>query len=95
MIDWKYLRNEAESTCRYSSPYMSRKELGELLDMLEAAKLDAARYQWLRERSWFDSEFCVVRDPRRAVMPGHDCPSHERLDVAIDSAMAATKGEQA
>lgn len=54
-----------------------------LLDMLEAAQQDQARYQWLRESKHFDSDqhqiFCAAY--------GH------ALDVAIDAAMAATKGE--
>ncbi len=50
---------------------------------------DAARYRWLREQHWNEADFCVVRDPRRAVRLGHDCPSLERLDAAIDAARAA------
>lgn len=62
-----------------------------LLDMLEAAKLDAARYQLIRKSGLPEDAF-------------GDCDSYygvyksqvgEALDAAIDAAMAATKGEQA
>lgn len=46
----------------------------------------AARYDWLRECDWFDSELCVLRDPKRVLTRGiglgADCPSSDRLDAA-------------
>lgn len=55
----------------------------------KAMRADAARYRWLRSRNWSDSRLCVVVNPREAVKPGHDCPSFERLDEAIDIEMAS------
>ena len=51
-----------------------------LRDIIE----DAERYRCLREHSWRSSSLCVVVNPKAAVKPGHDCPSHERLDELID-----------
>ena len=52
---------------------------------------DAARYKWLRERNWIDSPLCVVTKPYEAVKLGYYCPSHDRLDAAIDAAMKEMK----
>lgn len=52
---------------------------------------DAERYKWLRERNWSDSPLCVVTKPYEAVKLGYDCPSHNRLDAAIDAAMKGMK----
>ena len=53
----------------------------------------AARYRWLRQQDWFNSNLCVLRDPKqvltRGIGLGADCPSRERLDQAIDAAIAA------
>jgi hypothetical protein len=58
----------------------------------EAAEADARRYRWLREQNWFDGALCVVRDPKTALTSGRglgaDCPSLNRLDDAIDAAIA-------
>lgn len=48
---------------------------------------DAARYRWLREQNWNESEMAVVCRPKEAVKLGFDCPSRKRLDDAIDAAM--------
>jgi hypothetical protein len=54
---------------------------------------DAERYQWLRMQEWFDGPMCVLREPKRVLTSGiglgADCPSRDRLDAAIDAAMAA------
>ena len=50
---------------------------------------DAARYRWLRDQHWNTGELAVVADPMKAIKLGHDSPSRERLDEAIDAAMAA------
>lgn len=94
MIDLKYLRNEAKSTCLYSSPYMSRKELGELLDMLEAANLDAARHDVMRRNPGWKID---LYHGKYRVSCGTNVLTawQESHDAAIDAAMAATKGEQA
>jgi len=59
----------------------------------EAAEADARRYRWLREQNWFNGALCVVRDPKTALTCGRglgaDCPSLNRLDDAIDAALAA------
>lgn len=56
-----------------------------LLDELEAFRKDAGRYRLLRQAHWWESPLCVVRDPKRQVKPGTDCPSGERLDEAVDT----------
>ena len=52
---------------------------------------DAARYRWLREQDWFSGPLAVLREPKRVLTQGiglgADCPSHHRLDAAIDAAM--------
>lgn len=53
----------------------------------EAMRLDAARYRWLRAQNWNDGELAVVANPKQAVKLGHDCPSMDRLDSAIDLSM--------
>lgn len=62
-----------------------------LTSEVEALRADAERYRWLRMRDWFDSELCVLRDPKRVLTEGiglgADCPSLSRLDAAIDAAL--------
>lgn len=53
----------------------------------EAMHKDASRYRWLRSQNWNDGLLAVVANPKAAVRLGHDCPSLDRLDEAIDSAM--------
>lgn len=53
---------------------------------VQALRKDAERYRWLRQQHWSDSEICVVTNPKQAVMLGHECPSLDRLDAAIDHA---------
>jgi hypothetical protein len=65
----------------------------EALRQLEEAKKDAERYRWLRARHWSDSPLCVVANPKAAVRLGKECPSGERLDAAIDSAMGAQENQ--
>jgi hypothetical protein len=55
-----------------------------------ADALDAARYRWLRQQHWNEAPLCVVRHPRQAVKLGHDCPALDRLDAAVDEAMASS-----
>lgn len=51
---------------------------------------DAARYRWLREQHWNEAPpLCVVTRPKQAVRLGHDCPTLDRLDAAVDAAMGA------
>lgn len=47
---------------------------------------DAARYRWLRQQHWSQNTLAVVRCPKTAVRLGHECPSYEALDAAIDAA---------
>ena len=49
---------------------------------------DARRYRWLREMSWCDGPFAVVRNPYSSVRLGSDCPSRDLLDDAIDAEIA-------
>jgi hypothetical protein len=58
----------------------------------ERAEKDALRYRFLRELHWSDGPMCVAMQPKLSVKLGHDCPSHERLDDAIDAAIRA-RGE--
>lgn len=55
---------------------------------------DAERYRWLRAMHWHDSPLAVVCNPKEAIKPGHDCPSGERLDAAIDAAMATHRKQR-
>lgn len=66
-----------------------------LLGDLDALKKDAARYRWLRAQTWDASGMAVVVDPKTAVRLGHDCPSLDRLDAAIDAGIeCATHGHR-
>lgn len=51
----------------------------------QADKRDAERYRWLRKEHWSNGLFCVVRNPKKSVKLGMDCPSLELLDNAIDA----------
>ena len=59
---------------------------------------DAERYRWLRMQDWFDGPLCVLRDPKRVLTSGNglgaDCPSRDRLDTAIDAAIASAAGKE-
>lgn len=61
----------------------------------EQDALDSRRYRWLREQDWFASPLCVLRNPKQTLTRGSglgaDCPSRDRLDDALDAAIAATK----
>ena len=57
-------------------------------DLAEARK-DQARYQWIRQQNWCDSNLCVVTKPRTNLKLGAYCPSLEFLDDKIDAAIAA------
>lgn len=62
--------------------------LSEMRGRMEGAERDAARYRWLRVQYWDESPIACVASPKRAVKPGQDCPSLERLDAAIDAALS-------
>lgn len=49
-------------------------------------KLAAERYFWLREQQWYNSNMCVVINPKAQLKLGTDCPSLDRLDTLIDEA---------
>lgn len=59
--------------------------IGEALD---AVIKGAERYEWLRQSDWWSSPLRVVRNPKEQSKPGTDCPSRDRLDSAIDAAIA-------
>ncbi len=59
--------------------------------VIAALREDAERYRWLRTRHWSDSTLAVVRYPRDAVKLGHELPSLDRLDGAIDAARAEAR----
>lgn len=70
----------------------SGEQIAELERQLEEARKDAERYRWLRTQNWDEADLCVVAYPRNAVKLGHDCPSLDRLDDAIDAAMTEEAG---
>lgn len=106
MIDLKVLRNVIESSENNPSDdwkhqCLSNSALTYLLDMLENAKLDAARLMY---SCGFDGFTTVEKDRYDYAMDcaaenGRDEPSAEDelngMRRLIDAAMAATKGEQA
>ena len=53
---------------------------------LDEARADAERYRWLRSQTWDKHGLCVVWNTTDSVKLGTDCPSHDRLDDAIDAA---------
>ena len=63
----------------------------ELIEWANGLRRDAERYQWLRAQHWNEATLCVVTHPKRAIKPGYDCPSLERLDAAIDAAKGGTQ----
>lgn len=65
------------------------RELSAQAAEVDAMRADAERYRWLRQQHWYEAALCVVVNPKNAVKLGHDCPSLERLDAAIDAARAA------
>lgn len=80
-----YTRTEDEDAVH--SHVISELGILDLITRLRQAEQDAARYQWLREQHWNDSDLCVVSSPKESVKLGYDCPSGDRLDVIIDGAM--------
>lgn len=106
MIDLKDLRSLIKGSVNnnnWNRILVTNSDLNELLDMLEAAQKDQARYQWLRSKKFFIH-------PEHQFGPSHPVlgdfsfdiwsenpGSHNRegLDAAIDAAMEATKGEEA
>ncbi|WGK60533.1 ead/Ea22-like family protein [Halopseudomonas sp. SMJS2] len=55
---------------------------------VKALRKDAELYRALRAMHWNNSPLAVVRNPKLAIKPGHDCPGDERLDEAILEAIA-------
>lgn len=53
----------------------------------EQLRKDSERYRWLRSQHWSDGQLSVVVNAKASVRLGANCPSHELLDEAIDSAM--------
>jgi hypothetical protein len=54
---------------------------------VESLRKDAERYRWLRIADWWRSPVCAISNPKEQAKLGSDCPSGERLDAQIDSAM--------
>ena len=54
---------------------------------LNADRIDAERYRWLRSQHHSESQICVVLKPSDAVKILSICPSMESLDDYIDRAM--------
>ena len=80
MIDLKKLREEMEQDKKKDSTWGATPSVVlELLDQLEAAQSFAARYQWLRDGDWRDSDLePVIR-----------LQLNELWDEKIDAAMAS------
>ncbi len=74
---------------------MTERLIGEraaLAAELSELRADAERYRWLRIQDWFDGPMAVVVNPKDAIKLGHDAPSRERLDAAIDVHLAEVQG---
>ena len=69
----------------YVPEHLLRAEIAELRAELERKNDYAERYQWLRSQHWDKAPFAVVANPKLAVKLGHNFPSLERLDAAIDA----------
>lgn len=83
MIDLTIFRKNTEMINKYRDhSLVENADLLELLDMLEAAQKDAARYQWLRKWKGQEHEppFTVQHEVDGTVWGGD-------LDYAIDAAM--------
>lgn len=93
MIDLKELRRRVcgieSDQGSYGPTWLNPREAVALLDMLEAASLDAARYHWLSVQHWVEPEATF----RLGLEDVEFINTYRlQLDVAIDAAMAATKG---
>lgn len=71
-------------------PAEAAAEIERLADALMERERDARRYRWLRAQHWNDNTIAAVRWPKDAMRLGHDAPSGERLDAAIDEAILKT-----
>ena len=78
---------QAEVFARLIAEYEAAAEVERLRKEVEALRADALRYRWLRLQHWDEADVACVKRPKDAVKLGHDCPSLERLDAAIDAAM--------
>lgn len=86
--DWQWIDCGSENNATFISNANPQAILS-MIARLEAAEKNAARYLWLRAQHWNDSAFAVVSEPKRNVKLGTYCPSEDRLDQEIDSAMGA------
>ena len=82
-------RLELSSDHKYDGIDTRDATIKELESKIEGLEKDAARYQWLRAQHWNDSAFAVVSESKRNEKLGTYCPSEDRLDQEIDSAMGA------
>lgn len=64
------------------------------LDELSNLRKDAERYRWLREQRWNYGKIAVVTQPKKAIKPGYDAPSFDRLDSIIDDLMESDKHDK-
>lgn len=62
-------------------------EVDQLRSEVERLRKNADRYEWLRAQHWSDADVAVVCQPKKSIRLGFDCPSLQRLDDLIDSAM--------
>lgn len=59
----------------------------------DALVIDAQRYRWLRGQKWERADLFVIAGSKSHVRLGTDCPCDDRLDAAIDAAMAQEGGK--
>lgn len=107
MIDLKQQREWAQKWADkgYVKIGICPKAIVELLDMLEAAQKDQARYQWLKGQQslplessrqlWTREDGSTYHSAHYLAAGQTKFAELESLDATIDAAMAATKGEQA
>ena len=73
----------------YASHVKISDKIISLVEENESLRADAERYRWLRTADWWRDPVCVIRNPKEQAKLGSDCPSGERLDAAIDSAISS------
>ena len=81
-----HLANSSDVECLYALEALTLEN--------RRLRVDSERYRWLRGQYWNTANLFVVAGSKSQVRLGTDCPSHDRLDVAIDAARAQIDKEQ-
>lgn len=91
-------RAERDHARQQSREWLKENGPGGWIDNLRAERdamaKDAERYRWLRSQHWYTGTLAVVRDPKHAIKIGHEAPFGNRLDEAIDAALAQIEQER-